>query len=87
MESTGPIEKILPKIHEQGLQQLYIDGGKTIQSFLQEGLIHEIILTQVPIILGQGIPLFQGVPKIRLTLKNTEIFDNGMVQSHYEIRM
>lgn len=82
----GPIEQILHYIHEQRFLNLYVDGGKTIQSFLQAGLIHEIILTQVPIILGHGIPLFQGVPKTRLTHKKTETFDNGMVQAHYEVR-
>jgi dihydrofolate reductase len=83
----GSIEQILHKIQEQGFKNLYIDGGKTIQSFLQAGLIQEIILTQVPIILGRGIPLFQGVPKIKLTHKSTEAFDNGMVQVHYEVRI
>lgn len=82
---SGSIEKIMLKLHEQGFQNVYIDGGKTIQSFLRAGLIHEITLTQVPIILGGGIPLFQGVPKIKLTHKTTETFDNGMVQVCYEV--
>lgn len=85
--ASGTIEQILHKIHEQGFKNLYIDGGKTIQSFLKKDLIHEIILTQVPVILGRGIPLFQSVPKINVTHKSTETFDNGMVQVHYEVRI
>jgi dihydrofolate reductase len=65
---------------------LYIDGERTIQSFLQEGLIHEITVTQVPIILGRGIPLFNDVPRVKLQLKSTDVFNNGMVQVHYEVK-
>ncbi len=31
-----------------------IDGGKTIQSFFKENLIDEIIITRIPVILGNG---------------------------------
>lgn len=82
----GPIEQILKNIHVQGFKNLYIDGGRTIQSFLSENQIHEIILTQVPILLGRGVPLFQNIPKTRLIHKLTETFDNGMVQIHYEVQ-
>jgi len=42
----------------QGFEHLYIDGGKTIQGFLREGLIDEMIITEIPIILGGGDRLF-----------------------------
>ena len=35
----GPLTEVLKQIHEKGYYSLYIDGGKTIQSFLQEDLI------------------------------------------------
>jgi dihydrofolate reductase len=37
---------------------MYIDGGKTVQSFLQADLIDELIVTQIPILLGGRVPLF-----------------------------
>ncbi len=82
---SGSVADILHFIHNKGFSNLYIDGGQTIQSFLREDLIHEIILTKIPIVLGQGIPLFKNVPRIKLHHKSTEVFDNGMIQSHYHV--
>ncbi len=45
-----------------GLTRLYIDGGKTIQSFLAAGLIESMIITKIPVLLGTGIPLFGALP-------------------------
>ncbi|MFN7823932.1 MAG: dihydrofolate reductase family protein [Pseudobdellovibrionaceae bacterium] len=61
------------------------EGGKTIQSFLAESLIHDLILTQAPVILGQGIPLFENIPPVKLNHRSTITFDNGMVQTKYEV--
>jgi dihydrofolate reductase len=43
---------------KKGYKRVYIDGGTTIRQFLAADLIDEMILTRVPILLGQGIPLF-----------------------------
>ena len=56
--ARGPLTEVLAGIHEQGFHQLYIDGGKTIQGFLQEDLIDEMIITTIPTLLGGGFPLF-----------------------------
>ena len=45
----GSLTDILHDIHQQGHHRLYIDGGATIQSFLKEDLIDEMILTTIPI--------------------------------------
>jgi dihydrofolate reductase len=65
----------------------YIDGGKTIQSFLQAGLIHDLTLTRVPILLGEGTPLFSGMDHIVRKLKHvsTKSHANGMVTSSYTV--
>jgi len=41
-----------------GHERLYVDGGKTIQGFLEADLIDEMIITTIPVVLGDGIPLF-----------------------------
>lgn len=82
---SGCVAEILHTIYQKGYSSLYVDGGQTIQSFLREDSIHEIILTKVPVVLGGGIPLFANVPRKRLFHKSTQVFDNGMVQSHYEV--
>ena len=68
-------------------KNVYIDGGKTIQSFLKEKLIRRMILTRVPILLGNGIPLFVESNGSRLDLKHisTKTFSNGMVQTTYDV--
>ena len=35
----GTLKEILEKIHAKGYYRLYVDGGRTIQSFLKEDLI------------------------------------------------
>jgi dihydrofolate reductase len=57
-----------------GHTRLYVDGGRTIQSFLEHDLIDEMIITTIPIVLGSGIPLFgDGQPKRRFEVANTSM--------------
>jgi dihydrofolate reductase len=89
--SPGKTEVSIPQdvircLAERGLKHLYIDGGKTIQGFLREGLIQRLIITQVPILIGTGIPLFSSLLRaIRLRHIETRRFENGLVQNKYEI--
>ncbi len=69
-----------------GMKKLYIDGGKTIQSFLLEGLISEIIITQIPVLIGEGIPLFGPLKnEIQLQHLSTHAYEFGFVQNHYKV--
>ena len=78
--------EVVQRLGDRGFDHLYIDGGKTIQSFLWEGLLHRLIITQIPILLGTGIPLFGPLPHdVRLRHLNTQSFANGFAQSHYDI--
>lgn len=71
---------------QRRFKHLYIDGGKTIQGFLKDGLIQQFIITQVPILIGTGIPLFSSLPHdVRLRHLETRSFQNGLVQSQYEV--
>ena len=70
----------------QGAKRLYIDGGKTIQGFLAEGLINDVTITVIPIVLGSGKTLFGNVGKdISLRHIATKTFDFGFVQLTYEV--
>ncbi|MBI9044960.1 MAG: dihydrofolate reductase [Anaerolineaceae bacterium] len=78
--------EIVQQLTEQGYQHLYIDGGKTIQEFMREGLIQNLIITKIPILIGSGIPLFGALPQdIRLHHIETIQFENGLVQSKYKL--
>lgn len=81
----GDLKDVVNKLRDRGFKTLYVDGGKTIQSFLKENLIDEIILSKVPIVLGNGVPLF-GMQdfSIRFEHLSTQAFAGGLVQSHYK---
>jgi len=84
-QSADPTE-LVKKLSERGAKHLYIDGGKTIQGFLNAGLIQRMIITRVPILIGKGIPLFGPVNKdILLKHLETLSFPNGFVQSKYAV--
>jgi len=78
-----PIE-IIQLAKSQGFENLYIDGGMTIQQFLREDLIDEIIITEIPILLGGGDRLFGGLDQhLGFELTNTQILLNQLLRKHY----
>jgi len=81
---NGNIQEVLATIHKKGHQQLYIDGGTTIQSFLKEDLIDELIITTIPILLGGGISLFGDLEKpLNFEHVASQVFLDQLVQDHY----
>ena len=81
----GDLKAIIKKLASQGYNNLYIDGGKTIQSFLKKNLIDELIISKIPVILGEGIPLFSKQKQIiNFEHCSTEVFEGGLVKSHYK---
>jgi dihydrofolate reductase len=84
--SADEPEKLVQRLSARGWHHLYVDGGLTIQSFLLAGLIDEIIITVIPILLGEGKPLFGPLAKdLELELVESKAFDFGFVQSKYRI--
>ena len=81
---NGDLAGIVESLNEKGFETLYIDGGKTIQSFLKQDLIDELIITKVSVILGSGISLFDKMEsQIKLDLINTEILSKDLVKCTY----
>ena len=79
-------EELSIDLQRSGARHLYIDGGKTIQGFLNAGLIDEIIITRIPILIGSGIPLFGSLNQDKkMNHIETRSFKNGFVQSKYEV--
>ena len=82
---TGNPRKLVDQLIAKGHQNLYIDGGITIQGFLEEDLIDEMIITRVPILLGNGVPLFGNLTqRLNFSHKRTEILNKMLVKSHYK---
>lgn len=63
-----------------------VGGSQIIKIFLEHDLIDDIIVSIHPIILGEGIPLFDHIKKeIHMELVNHVSFESGLVQMHYSI--
>jgi dihydrofolate reductase len=77
--------ELFQELENNGKKHAYIDGGQTVQSFLKAHLVHSIIITQVPIILGPGIRLFSDDSRCKLELEKSEAFSNGLVQNTYRV--
>ena len=83
---TGTPHEIVDRLSARGMEHLYVDGGVTIQGFLEAGLIQRVIITRIPVLLGNGIPLFGPLSHdVRLSHVATRSFASGMVQSEYVI--
>ena len=85
IDNSAPL-KLLEKLETEGCQHIYLDGGLVIQSFLREGLVDDITLTIIPVLLGQGIPLFGHLESdIKLKLLESSSWENGFTQLKYKV--
>jgi dihydrofolate reductase len=85
-QMSGPPAEIVSRLAATGAHHLYIDGGITIQRFLRAGLIQRLIITRVPVLIGDGIPLFGTLPHdIRLRHISTKQYPSGLVSSEYHV--
>ena len=75
---------LLNTLSGYGVKHIYLDGGKTIQQFLKEGLVDEMTITTIPILIGEGLPLFGSLDQdMKFQLISSKYFKNGFVQSKY----
>ncbi len=69
--------------NQQGKDIWIVGGGKLIDQFIKQDLIDKYIITVIPIILGEGIPLYLNEnPEIKLRLVETKTVDS-MVELSY----
>jgi dihydrofolate reductase len=82
----GEPAEIVARLEARGMKHIYVDGGITIQRFLRAGMIQRLIVTRVPVLIGQGIPLFGPLDAdVPLRLVRTRDFPSGLVQTEYLI--
>lgn len=84
---AGTPDETLAYLTEKGWKRAYLDGGQVIQSFLRAGLVEDLILTRLPILIGDGVPLFGALEQdIKLQHIETQVFSgSGFVQSRYKV--
>ncbi len=82
---SGELAGVVKNLNEQGYQELYIDGGVTIQNFLKQDLIDELIISTIPVLLGGGAPLFGELTDMQsYRLVESKVYLNSIVQSYYQ---
>jgi dihydrofolate reductase len=85
-QMSGDPAEIVTKLAATGAHHLYVDGGMTIQRFLRAGQVHRLTITRVPVLIGQGIPLFSALPSdVRLRHVATQHYPSGLVKSEYQV--
>ena len=83
---NGAPAEIVEKLAASGLHHLYVDGGITVQGFLRAGMVDRLVITRVPVLIGEGIPLFGSLPRdVRLRHVATQQYASGLVKSEYRV--
>jgi len=80
-------EKRLPDFIEKDYHRMWlVVGAELIKTFLNGFMVDEMIITYIPLLLGEGLPLFRpGIAEQKLTLINSSTFSQGVTQVHYRL--
>ena len=85
-QMSGPPAEIIARLAARGVKHVYVDGGLTVQGFLRAGSVQRITITRVPVLIGDGIPLFGSLPHdVQLRHMATQAYASGLVKSEYEV--
>ncbi|HMK23910.1 MAG TPA: dihydrofolate reductase family protein [Terriglobales bacterium] len=85
-QMAGEPSEIVARLEASGAKSLYVDGRETIQRFLRAGLIQRLIITRVPVLIGDGISLFGSLPRdVKLEHVTTTSYRSGLVKSEYRV--
>ncbi|MCG9725147.1 dihydrofolate reductase family protein [Vibrio brasiliensis] len=81
---NGELTQVVSDLNQQGYNDLYIDGGITIQNFLEQELIDQLTITTIPVLLGGGVKLFGDLESMQnYKLVESTVYLDTIVQSHY----
>jgi dihydrofolate reductase len=75
---------LVERLSSEGFDRLYVDGGRTIQSFLAANLVADMTITVIPVLLGSGKPRFGPLQRdVKLWLLESRAYEFGFVQNKY----
>lgn len=82
----GKLDRLTSDLYADGIKHLWVDGGIAISTFLETGMVDQVILSVIPIILGSGISLFSSMKQEHAChLVSSQSFPSGLMQLQYEI--
>lgn len=83
----GTPQEAIKHLANLGCKNLYIDGGKVIQDFLNANLVDRMVITYVPILIGDGIRLFDNLKiEQKFKLEKVSHFETGLVSLDYRLK-
>jgi dihydrofolate reductase len=84
---TGDMAQLVNELKAQSGKNIYCDGGSEVANeLMKNNLIDELIVSIIPVLLGDGIKLFNdGRPEKELILVSSKQFESGLVQLHYKV--
>ena len=83
---TSSLPELVGQLKSKEGKNIYCDGGaEIVNELLKNDLIDEIVISIIPILVGDGIRLFKdGRPEQKLELVSTKAFETGLTQLHYK---
>lgn len=83
---AGSVAETARLLCQRDARQVYVDGGRTIQAFLEADLIDELTIAIAPVMIGSGIPLFGRLSHdVRLRLRAAHVGAAGMTHATYDV--
>jgi dihydrofolate reductase len=82
---SGDLITLITQLHAERIEHIWIDGGVTISHFLRLNLVDDMILSVIPILLGEGVTLFDIKKERPCRLISVQSYSSGLVQTHYEL--
>lgn len=84
---SGDINMLVNQRLKPTFKNIWVVGGaKVAKDFISLGLVDDIIMSIMPVLLGDGLLFFDYIGhELRLHLKNTTAYKDGMVELHYEL--
>lgn len=71
-------------LRTEGKNIWLVGGGDIIRQLHDAGLIDKYMIATIPVIIGEGIPLFSAIQQEqKLTLEHYKAYDDGLVMAHY----
>lgn len=83
---SGDLGELIAQIKTE--KDIYVfGGGEVITQFIDQNLLDELILAIVPVLLGEGVPLFRKIGELKkLKVTKSKVFDSGIILMNYQLK-